>query len=199
MNKKEINHQTKLAFDFIQKLYFEVSYLIKEIEGLFAEEDERFIIGRTGGYQIVSRNSAGLESSNVSIWPLRKLSVFFVPEERTKISGGTTKTLFDEQLRIIHLRVVLDEKEIVEPYIKMGVFYDFQVLRDSRLGKLENLMGHLEYNEKKTYKREETVDYEDSYIKFSGKLVHVNLFDINSSEDIVNLLLAPILKIYREV
>jgi len=33
-DKSEVIHQTTLAFDFIQKLYLEVSYLIKEIEGI---------------------------------------------------------------------------------------------------------------------------------------------------------------------
>ena len=49
MDRSEIVQQTKLAFDFIQKLYFEVSYLIKEIEGLFAEEEEGFILCRPSG------------------------------------------------------------------------------------------------------------------------------------------------------
>ena len=40
MNKKEIAKQIKNAFDFIQKLYNESSYLIKEIEG---QLDERGI------------------------------------------------------------------------------------------------------------------------------------------------------------
>ena len=42
MNKSELIAQTRLAFEFIQKLYFEISYLIKEMEGLLAEEEEEF-------------------------------------------------------------------------------------------------------------------------------------------------------------
>ena len=120
MNKVELVHQTKLAFDFIQKLYYEVSYLIKEVEGLLAEEDERFIIGRTGGYAITSRSSSSLESNQVSLWLLRKLSVFFVAEEFSKYSGGVTQTKFHEKLKLIYLRIVLDEKDIAEPFIHIG-------------------------------------------------------------------------------
>ena len=37
INKNEIIEQTNLVFDFIQKFYLEVSYLIKEIEGVLHE------------------------------------------------------------------------------------------------------------------------------------------------------------------
>lgn len=40
MNKKEIVEQTKLAFDLLEKLYFESSYLIKEIEGILSQEEQ---------------------------------------------------------------------------------------------------------------------------------------------------------------
>ena len=47
--------QTNLVFDFLQKLYLEVSYLIKEIEGILYGEEEKFIIGRPSGYSISAR------------------------------------------------------------------------------------------------------------------------------------------------
>ena len=36
MEKKKVVEQTKLAFEFIQKLYHEIAYLIKEVEGQLA-------------------------------------------------------------------------------------------------------------------------------------------------------------------
>jgi len=48
MEKTELITQTQLAFDFIQKLYFEVSYLIKEVEGQLAQEEEGFMLGTIG-------------------------------------------------------------------------------------------------------------------------------------------------------
>ena len=46
IEKSDLPKQTKLAFDFIQKLYLEISYMIKEIEGLLYEQEEKFVIGR---------------------------------------------------------------------------------------------------------------------------------------------------------
>ena len=89
-NKSEIKMQIKNAFDFIQKLYNESSYLIKEIEGQLAESEYRFQILRPSGYSISARSSSGLEQTNVNLWPLRKFAVGFVestdaeaPNERT--------------------------------------------------------------------------------------------------------------------
>ncbi len=101
MEKAEVIRQTKLAFEFIQKLYLETSYLIKEIEGLLAEEDENFIIGRPSGYSITNRSSSGLDANNVNYWALKKLAVFFVASELTKSSGGMTITSFTEKLKSI--------------------------------------------------------------------------------------------------
>lgn len=41
--------QTKNAFDFIEKVYYEISYLIKEIEGILQQEDEEFTILKVSG------------------------------------------------------------------------------------------------------------------------------------------------------
>ena len=84
-DKNELVQQTKLAFDFIQKLYFETSYLIKEIEGILSEKG--FVIGKPRGYQISTRNSMGLESNLVNLWLLRKFGVFFCEKEKTAERG----------------------------------------------------------------------------------------------------------------
>ena len=81
-NKKQVTEQCKLAFDFVQKLFLEVSYFIKEVEGLLLEES--FIIGRPKGYQISARSSLGLEPVSVNMWLLRRFAVFFA--ERDKIT-----------------------------------------------------------------------------------------------------------------
>ncbi len=107
INKSEITEQTNLAFDFIQKLYLEVSYLIKEIEGILHEEEEKFIIGRPAGYGISARSSTGLESTNVNLWLLRKFAVFFVPEDKTRVERGQTITEIDDNLKILYLRIIL--------------------------------------------------------------------------------------------
>lgn len=37
--------QTKNSFDFVPKLYFEISYLMKETEAQLHEESDEFVIG----------------------------------------------------------------------------------------------------------------------------------------------------------
>jgi len=196
MNKENVVEQTKLAFEFIQKLYFEVSYLIKEVEGLLYEEQERFIIGRPSGYGINTRSSTGLEPFGVSLWPMRKMAVLFVAEEMTKLSRGQTFTRFTSDPKVIYLRIVLDEPKLTEPMIYVGVLYNFE---GKRFEKAEQVMGQMEYNETRIFTGSDLIDYEDGYVKFQGRIFTVNLYDINSSEDISTKIIVPVLKIYREL
>ncbi len=197
MNRKEIVQQTKLAFDYLQKLYFETSYLIKEIEGLLAEEEERFVIGRPGGYAFTNRSSSGLETNNVSLWPLRMLSVFLVPEDLTKTAGGVTVTNFVNGLKIIYLRIVLDEKNIDEPYINIGVIFNIVEKSGKRLNKFEHLITHIVYRDNKIFAGDNSINYKDSLIEFKGEFIRVNLFDVNSSDEIIKLVTDPVLIMFR--
>jgi len=199
-NKKEISKQTKLAFEFMQKLYFEVSYLIKEVEGLLGEKPEEFIIGRPSGYGINTRSSTGLESNNVHLWLIRKLAVFFVSKVFTEVSGGMTTTKFNKDLKVIYLRIILDDREIDEPVVYAGILYDFEKKEDkSRLIKFENAMGHFEYNENKLFKTLGIADYEDNYLKFKWNMFETKLYDLNSGDDVAKMLVEPLVKLYREV
>ena len=80
-----ISSQITNAFSFIQKLYNESSYLLKEIEGQLSESSEKFLILKPSGYSISSRSSTGLEPNNVNFWLLRKFAVGFVEESKIKI------------------------------------------------------------------------------------------------------------------
>jgi len=88
--KKEIKEQANLVFEFIEKLYFETSYLTKEIEGILRREDEKFIIGRPGGYKITVGSSTSLNYPD--LWWHKKFSVFFIEEDMTRKHGGNTIT-----------------------------------------------------------------------------------------------------------
>jgi hypothetical protein len=198
MTKSEIVEQTKLAFEFIQKLYFEVSYLIKEIEGLLSEEEEKFIIGKPAGYGVSTRKSTSLETSNVGFWLTRKLAVFFVPEEKAESKGGQTVTKIDDDLKVLYLRIVLNDEKIGEPAVYSGVLYSIQRKQAHWPKKFEDVMGHLEYNDHKVFKNPEKIDFEDAYIKIRGELVKNDLFDINDSEAIVNRIIKPSLELYRK-
>ena len=87
-NKSEIIEQTNLAFDFIEKLYLESSYLIKEIAGILNEEEEKFVIGKSGGSGISSMSSRGLETNNVKSWLLKNFSVFLFQRKKRHQKEG---------------------------------------------------------------------------------------------------------------
>jgi hypothetical protein len=197
MKKTELVAQTKLAFDFVQKLYFEVSYLIKEMEGLLSQENEEFIMGRTSGYAVTARSSNGLEPAHIPWWMYRRLSVFFVPKSSTLLESGMTKTRLDSNPRIIYLRILLDDKDFSEPTVLIGVLHDFNSKRKSRFEKVENVMTHIEYREGKVFSGSDHIDYDDTYLAFKGKLIPVNLYDINTSQDVTEKLIKPALAMYR--
>lgn len=199
INKGEIIEQTNLAFDFIQKLYLEVSYLIKEIEGILHEEEEKFIIGRPAGYGVSARSSTGLESNNVNLWLLRKFAVFFLPEDKTRIERGQSITSIDKNLKILYLRIVLSDKNINEPVVYSGVLYNIRKKPQAKwIRKFENIMGHFEYNDNKIFKNVKKINYEDAYMKIQGKLVKNNLFEINNSETILKKIIEPSLDLFRK-
>ena len=194
MNKEDLVEQTRLAFEFIQKLYLEVSYLIKELEGLLYEEEERFIIGRPSGYSVNTRSSTGLEPTGVSLWPMRKMAVMFVSEELTKLSRGQTVTKFTDDPKVIYLRIVLDNPKLDEPILYVGVLNNFE---GRRFEKVEQVIGHIEYVESRIFTGSDLIDYEDGYVKFQGRIFTLNLYDVNSSEEISKLLIEPVLRMYR--
>jgi len=198
-DESEIIEQGSLAFDFIQKLYLEVSYLIKEIEGILREEEEKFIIGKPGGYSVSARSSTGLESVNVNLWLLRKFAVFFVPEDKTERKGGQIITRIDENLKVLYLRIVLNDRSVNQPTLYSGVLHNIaKKPKANWIVKFENMMGHFEYNDEKVFKNVEKIDYEDAYIKIQGELIKNNLFEIDDTEIIREKIIQPSLELYRK-
>jgi len=197
-DKNNLPEQTNLAFDFIQKLYLEVSYLVKEIEGILGEEG--FVIGRPKGYQISSRSSSGLEPVNVNLWLLKKFGIFFAPKDEIGFERGQTKLSIEIGAKVLYLRVILNDKAISEPTIYSGVLYDIQKQPKATWPKkFEQAMQHIEYHDEKIFKNNsEQVEYEDAYIRFKGKFIINSLFDINDSEAIINRIIEPSLKLYRK-
>jgi len=195
----EVVEQTKLAFDFIQKLYLEVSYLIKEIEGILYEENEKFVIGRPSGYGISTRSSTGLESNNVKLWLLKKFAVFFVPEDRTEVKGGVTITKINEDLKVPYLRVALSDEDTNDPTVYSGVLYNIREKPQAKyIKKFENVMGHIEYRDNKIFKNAPHISYEDAQIALQGELIKNSLFEINDSETIVERAIKPSLALYAK-
>ncbi|MCK4819567.1 hypothetical protein KA005_27615, partial [bacterium] len=169
VDKKELAQQTKLAFDFIHKLHLETSYLVKEIEGLLYEEDEHFVIGCPSGYHISSRSSSGLEARLIQFWMMRSFSVFFVEEEKTKKKGGQTITNIADDPSVIFLRIVLENPELKQPVINIGVLSGFtEVHKDIR--KIEKVIGRFGYTEDRIFVNLPNINYTDSYVSFKGQL-----------------------------
>jgi len=200
IDKSEITEQANLAFDFIQKLYLEVSYLIKEIEGILYEENEKFIIGRPSGYGISARSSTGLEANNVKLWLLRKFAVFFVPEENTKLERGQTITQIDENLKVLYFRILLNDKSITKPTVYAGVLYNIEKKPQAKWpNKVEQIVSNIiEYNDDKIFQNIKKISYENAYIRLQGELIENKLFEINDSETILERIIKPSLELYRK-
>jgi hypothetical protein len=195
LNKTEIANQIKNAFDFIQRLYNESSYLIKEIEGQLGERG--FQILRPSGYSISARSSIGLEPNNVNLWLLRKFAVAFVEESNTDLQKGQSVTKINEKLKVLYFRIILDDKNQSEPQLIFGILYDIKKYKDW-VKKFENLISHFEYNDNKLFAKFPNIDCEDNTFKVKGKLKKINLLDINSSNELIEKVINPAIKIYEQ-
>jgi len=193
----ELAQQTMNAFDFVQKLYFETSYLIKEIEGLLQEEEEKFLIRRSGGYSITTRTSTGLDPFGVELWLMKNLTVFFAPESFTENFQGLTITKLQDSLKIIVVHIVFTDKEANEPKIIFGCLRDIKGKKKD-YSKFESLMFEFSYNIKKIFSKLPNIDYEDIYCSFKGEFKQQNLFSINNSDKVRSKIIEPMLELYRK-
>lgn len=64
--------------------------------------------------------------------------------------------------------------------------------------KFERLMWEFAYNRKKIFSTLPNVAYEDVNLSFKGRFQEKALFSINNSDDVLNKLVKPMLKLYRE-
>ena len=195
---KDLVTQTKNAIDFIQKLYFEISYLIKEIEGVLREEMESFVIGKPSGYGVNTRTSTGLEPINVEMWLSKVFTVFFAPEDRVKTYQGQTITKITKDLKVILIYIELQDKEITSPKIIFARINNI-VSKKPNLDKFEHFLSRFTYNSSKIFNNPPSINYEDSFCSFKGKFDSENLFSINNSEELKKKIIEPVLKLYREI
>ena len=69
--------------------------------------------------------------------------MFFVPKDKTAVKAGQTITKIDENLKILYLRIVLNDRNINEPAVYSGVLYNIEKKPQAKwIKKFENLMGH---------------------------------------------------------
>jgi len=192
---KELVDQAKNAFDFIQKLYFEISYLIKEIEGILQEEE--LVIGRPSGYGVSTRSSTGLEPNNVENWLPRSFTVFFCQKDLSKMYQGITITKIQDYLKVLLIHIELFDKEINNPKITYAIITDI-VSKKPKWEKFEYLLSRFAYNGKKIFSKGPNIEYEDAHCSFKGKFYTENLFSINSSEELKKKIVDPMLALYRK-
>jgi len=195
----DLAKQTKNAFDFIQKLFIETSYLIKEVEGQLQEEPERFNIIRPSGYSVAMPKSTGLEPAQVKQWIPETLTVFFTAEELTELKRGRTQTPFGNKLKLLTMHIAMFGKDIVEPIILAGCIGNITIKpKGKKFAKFENWVSDFaNYSDTLFQSLSTKVDHESSYWLFKGKFVKVPLFVVENSDDIREKLIQPMLSTFR--
>ena len=79
---------------------------------------------------------------------------------------------------------------------RSGVFYEIEKFKDW-VKKFENLMGTFEYIDNKLFLDLPKIEYADSTVKLKGVFKKVKLIDINSSLELQNKVIQPIIEIYN--
>lgn len=188
--------QTRNALEFVQKLYFEISYLIKEVEGLLQREEEEFLIGRPSGYGVTCGKSTGLEPANVESWLSKTFSVFFAQKADIRQQSGQTITDFKDDLKLLFLDIELEGKKNKTPRVLAGVLYDIKPKKNDHT-KFEHLMFEFTYNREKLFATAPEIVYEDSYVSLKAKTFSLPLFSINSAEDVSQKIVERMVALFR--
>lgn len=195
MEKGEIIKQTKLAFDFIHRLYLETSYFIKEIEGILKQEEEDFQILRPAGYAISTARSVGLESASVEQWLTKKGVVLFAAKSDIELKRGQTITKLTPNTKLIIIRFVLYDRDLGEPEVWAGVVSDIVNKKD--YSKFEYYVWKFAYYDKKLFQNPGESAYEDNDFAIKLNLFKAPLYSISNTEDIQRKIITPVLTLYR--
>ncbi len=188
---QDLAKQTQNAFEFIEKLNFEVSYLIKEIEGLLALEPEQFKILKPSGYAVTAKKSNGLDPVLVEQWLKKNMAVFFGAKNNIRNSV----TSLHEDLKILFTYIQLFQKDIDQPKVYFGMLSDIHSKQNEN--KFEKLAFEFAYRADKFINLESGSVYEDNYCSFKMDVIVEDLFSINNSTDVLEKIAQPMLNIYR--
>jgi hypothetical protein len=194
---KELETSWRNAFDFVQKFYLEISYLIKEVEGQLAKEPEKFVICRKTGYGVTSYNSTQLDARYVPCWIPATLMVAFVPEDCTKLHQGVTITPIKDSLRPLLLHVEAHWSGMQRPIIHSGILERVRSKRKD-ITKFEHLMFEFAYNPDDVFAKLPEIDYADRTCSLTGRATTTPVFSINSAQDVKDKLVDPMLKQFRK-
>jgi len=127
---------------------------------------------------------------------LRKFAVAFVEDSDTELKRGQNYTEINESLKVLYFRIILDDKNIKEPQLLFGIFYEIEKFKDW-VKKFENLLAAFEYSDNKLFTKFPNIDYEDGTFKLKGKFSKIDLLEINSSSELVEKVINPAIKLYK--
>lgn len=192
---KDLVEQTHNALHFVQKLYLETFYLIKEIEGLLTEEDFRIL--KPNAYRVSAKTSTSLETWGVEEWLPKTLTVCFCKKEFIEGKSKTT-TKFKPDLKLIVLHIGIFDKEFNQPRLLIGVIKNI-TNEDKKVTKFENYMWEFAYNWRKIFSNIPNIDYSHTQFTFKGKTIKRNLLDLNTSVDLKDKVINPVIKLYEEI
>ncbi|TGK87178.1 hypothetical protein EHQ19_00090 [Leptospira montravelensis] len=125
------------------------------------------------------------------------MSISFAPLKNISYVKSVTETKINGRLKIFYIRVILHDKTIKTPKIIFGKLENLKG-KSRWMKKFENLMAHIEYNDKRIIHNLPKFEYIGKDCEISGNLDQIDLFDIKSIEDIKNKIVIPGLKIYRK-
>lgn len=188
--------QTQNAFEFIEKLYLETSYLIKEVEGQLQQMAEAFVILRPSGYHVSALTSQGLEAKNVGYWLRKRLAVAFVPEGMTDLRSGQTHTPFSDDLRVMFLAIVYYSADLNEPTAFFG-YVDRIKNKAKNYKKFEHTMWEFASPTTNMLNRGAKISFDDGYCSMSGEVKKLKLYSLKTNEDVRKKLVEPMVKLYR--
>ena len=193
---RDLAKDTKNAFDFIERLYRETVYLIKEVEGLLKHDEvSPFAIITSSGYAITTAASKSLTMYRP--WLPHDATVFFRPITSSTPVQSKAKTPISLGLNMLVLRVEFVSAAADRPQVLMACLHHVKMKRGAQY--FEDLNSTFAYGGGIIFARraEGVVDYEDAACIIKGRLIQADLFAIENSDAIVTRLVQPILEIYR--
>jgi hypothetical protein len=192
----DLADQTRNAFEFIEKLFLETSYLIKEVEGQLQQMPEGFVILRPSGYQVSALHSVGLEATNLKWWLRKVVAVGFVEETATKLQRGQTVTSFASDRKVLFLTIVFSADRLQAPTAFFGRLTQIEN-KNKQYTKFEHLMWEFPGSWETIFNTPPNISYDDGYCSFSGEFKKLKLYSLKTNEDVRKKLVEPMVKLYR--
>jgi len=189
---KQLAASTQNAFDFLQRLHLEVSYLIREVEEQLKQADPEFVQMKGAGYAVSTSRSSGLEPHNVKQWMSRTLTVGYCPKKVHTKQG--TPLPITARTRVLILHIVLHDADKNAPKVWFGRMTaakgkkgqaDFEKLLSKYSQQSEGLFTAVPKSRK--------IRIDDSTCVMEGKFRSVDLFTVKKSKDVTRLIVEPML------